>query len=168
MAAELAAPAAAPVAAIAEAARAAHGQPCARSCSMAAAVAMAIVDGQLVDLYLLVDDYAPCMASVVMRWLNRLVPPNVYYLETDHAGGRVRAKYALVSLDQFERRMGPGRSILISGPASRSRPGCSGRATGRSPTGFARPWRTPFAPPPRPSGPLVGEKADAARSGPGL
>ena len=43
-----------------------------------------------------------------MRWLNRLIPPNVYYAETGHDGGVVRAKYALVSLPQFERRVGAG------------------------------------------------------------
>ena len=43
-----------------------------------------------------------------MRWLNRLIPPNVYYVETSHDGAVVRAKYALVSLPQFERRVGPG------------------------------------------------------------
>ena len=42
-----------------------------------------------------------------MRWLNRLVPPNVYYVEAEHVGGKVRAKYALVSLGQLERLVGP-------------------------------------------------------------
>ena len=67
-----------------------------------------------------------------MRWLNRLVPPNVYYVETDHAGGRVRAKYALVSLAQLERlRRARHAAIPISGPGSPSRPDCCGRATPR-------------------------------------
>jgi hypothetical protein len=43
-----------------------------------------------------------------MRGLNRLLPPNVYYAETAHGGGVVRAKYALVSLPQFERLVAPG------------------------------------------------------------
>ncbi|MFL5332754.1 MAG: hypothetical protein ACJ8H8_06150 [Geminicoccaceae bacterium] len=106
VAAELAAPAAAPVVAIAEAARAAHGQAVGAVLFYGSCRREGYREGQLVDLYLLVDDYAAVHGSVVMRWLNRLVPPNVYYLETNHAEGRVRAKYALVSLGQFERRMG--------------------------------------------------------------
>ena len=61
----------------------------------------------MIDLYLLCDDYAAVHRSRLMQWLNRLIPPNVYYVETAHAGAIVRAKYALVSLTQFERRMGP-------------------------------------------------------------
>ena len=106
VAAELAAPAAVPVTAIAEAARATQGRAVCAVLFYGSCRRDGYGDGQLVDLYLLVDDYATVHASVAMRWLNRLVPPNVYYLEADHAGGRVRAKYALVSLDQFERRMG--------------------------------------------------------------
>ena len=34
---------------------------------------------------------------------NRLLAPNVYYLETPFAGRTARAKYAVVSLDPFER-----------------------------------------------------------------
>jgi hypothetical protein len=36
---------------------------------------------------------------------NRVLAPNVYYLESPVAGRTVRAKYAVVSLDQFERGM---------------------------------------------------------------
>ncbi len=39
-----------------------------------------------------------CRRSRTGSW-----PPNVYYLETSFAGRTVRAKYAVVSLDQFER-----------------------------------------------------------------
>ena len=42
-----------------------------------------------------------------MRWLNQLMPPNVYYIEISHSGARVRAKYALVSLPQLEQLTGP-------------------------------------------------------------
>jgi len=59
----------------------------------------------LVDLYVLTRDYASVHRSRFARLANRLVPPNVYYAETDTAAGRVRAKYAVVSLDQFRRRM---------------------------------------------------------------
>lgn len=61
----------------------------------------------LVDLYVLTRDYASVHASRLARLANQLVPPNIYYAETDSAAGRVRAKYALISLDQFCRRMQP-------------------------------------------------------------
>jgi hypothetical protein len=107
--AELSIPVDPAVAAIAAAARAAHGD---------AAVAAVLFygsclrdgyrEGLLVDLYVLIDAYPSVHCSPLMQFLNRLIPPNVYYLETAvHGGGTVRAKYALVSLDQFERRMRP-------------------------------------------------------------
>jgi hypothetical protein len=65
-------------------------------------------EGLMVDLYLLVDGYAAVHGPGLMRWLNRLIPPNVYYIDTAFGGGRVRAKYALVSLPQFERLVRPG------------------------------------------------------------
>jgi len=61
----------------------------------------------LVDLYLIVSDYTAVHRSWAMRWLNHLVPPNVYYIETSRDGDRVRAKYALVSLPQLEQLTGP-------------------------------------------------------------
>ena len=59
--------------------------------------------GKIVDLYLLADDYAKLHKSLIARALNRLLPPNVYYIEEGFEGGRVAAKYAIVTLDQFER-----------------------------------------------------------------
>jgi hypothetical protein len=38
-----------------------------------------------------------------MRVLNRLLPPNVYFIETPFEDRTVRAKYALLTLEQFER-----------------------------------------------------------------
>ena len=58
VAAELAAPAAAPVAAIADAARAVHGQPVCAVLFYGSCRRDGYRDGLLVDLYLLVDDYA--------------------------------------------------------------------------------------------------------------
>lgn len=59
--------------------------------------------GGIVDLYVLVDGYRPAYASVLPALANRLLPPNVYYVETPYAGRTARAKYAVVSLEQFER-----------------------------------------------------------------
>jgi hypothetical protein len=64
------------------------------------------VDG-VVDLYLLTDGYGAAHGNPLARVANRLLPPNVYYLETDFDGQKVRAKYAVVSLDQFQRLVSP-------------------------------------------------------------
>jgi hypothetical protein len=106
VAAELATPAPAAVAAIAEAARAIHGAGVCAVLFYGSCLRDGYREGLLVDLYLLVDDYATVHRSAPMRWLNQLIPPNVYYAETSHAGAVVRAKYALVSLPQFEQRVG--------------------------------------------------------------
>ena len=104
---ELATPVAAAVAAVAAAARAAHGPGICAILFYGSCLRDGYRDGLMIDLYLLCDDYAAVHRSRLMQWLNRLIPPNVYYVETAHAGAIVRAKYALVSLPQFERRMGP-------------------------------------------------------------
>jgi hypothetical protein len=108
VAAELASPVPPPVAAVAEAARAAHGPGVGAVLFYGSCLRDGYHDGLMVDLYLLADDYAAVHGGPLMRWLNRLIPPNVYYVETRHDGGVVRAKYALVSLPQFERLAGPG------------------------------------------------------------
>jgi hypothetical protein len=59
--------------------------------------------GGIVDLYVLVDDYRAAHGNFLSALANRLLAPNVYYLETPFAGRVARAKYAVVSLDQFER-----------------------------------------------------------------
>ena len=57
----------------------------------------------LVDCYVIVDDYAAVYASVWMARLNRWLPPNVFYGEVDVDGHTVRMKYAVLSLEDFER-----------------------------------------------------------------
>jgi hypothetical protein len=59
--------------------------------------------GGIVDLYVLVDDYHAAHGDFLSAFANRLLAPNVYYLETPFAGRVARAKYAVVSMDQFER-----------------------------------------------------------------
>lgn len=57
----------------------------------------------LVDLYLLVDSYR----SLSRRWIQvcsyKLLRPTVFYLEVPFEGRLVRAKYAVLSLANFER-----------------------------------------------------------------
>ena len=59
--------------------------------------------GGIVDLYVLVDDYHAAHGNFLSAFANWLLAPNVYYLETPFAGRVARAKYAVVSMDQFER-----------------------------------------------------------------
>ncbi len=55
----------------------------------------------LVDLYLLVDNYRAAYKSRIQACFNRLLPPNVFYLERKFAGQVVRTKYAVLSLADF-------------------------------------------------------------------
>jgi hypothetical protein len=57
----------------------------------------------IVDLYVLVDSYRAAYRSLLPAIANRLLAPNVYYLEIPFAGRTARAKYAVVSVAQFER-----------------------------------------------------------------
>ncbi len=60
-------------------------------------------DEGIVDLYLLVDEYRRAFSSRTRALLNRLLPPNVFYLEVPYQGTTLRAKYAVLTLDDFDR-----------------------------------------------------------------
>jgi len=68
------------------------------------------LDGLMLDFYLIVSDYR---AAYSKRWLaaaNRLIPPNVFYLEHDG----LAAKYAVLSEADFKRLNGPEtRSVSV-------------------------------------------------------
>lgn len=64
-------------------------------------------DEGLVDLYVLVDDYRHLPGTVRQRILHHLLPPTVFYLELPFEGRPVRAKYAVMSLADFERGTSP-------------------------------------------------------------
>jgi hypothetical protein len=55
----------------------------------------------LLDFYIIVDDYGAAYDSRLMALANRLLPPNVFYVELTWQGITLRAKYAVMSLDQF-------------------------------------------------------------------
>ncbi len=61
-----------------------------------------LLDG-LVDLYVLVDPTPRAEPRLWLRLAGRLLPPNVYYIETPFGQDTVRCKYAVLSLAQFER-----------------------------------------------------------------
>ncbi len=105
--AELGAPIPAPVRAAAETARLRHGGSVCAVLFYGSCLREGCDEGRIVDLYLLADDYAAVHARPLQRWLNRLLPPNVYYLEVPHGTGTVRAKYALVGLAHLERLVRP-------------------------------------------------------------
>jgi hypothetical protein len=57
--------------------------------------------GGLVDLYVLVNRYRAAYSKSTLAVLNKLLPPNVFYLEVPHEDRSVRAKYAVLSLADF-------------------------------------------------------------------
>jgi hypothetical protein len=58
--------------------------------------------GGLVDLYILVDSYRAAYGRTVLAALNKLLPPNVFYLEVPYEDRMVRAKYAVLSMADFK------------------------------------------------------------------
>jgi len=55
----------------------------------------------IADFYVLVTRYRDAHIGHFKALLNRLLPPNVYYLEIEHGGRTLRTKYAVVALDQW-------------------------------------------------------------------
>ncbi len=62
------------------------------------------LDG-ILDYYVLLDELRAWPASWLARLANRVLPPNVAYLESPVEGCILRAKYAVLSMPQFSRRM---------------------------------------------------------------
>ncbi|MFO7709571.1 MAG: hypothetical protein R6V84_15500 [Desulfobacterales bacterium] len=58
--------------------------------------------GGMVDLYLIVDRYREAYRSPLWASLNKLLPPNVFYLEIPFEDRVVRAKYAVLSMSDLE------------------------------------------------------------------
>ena len=59
------------------------------------------VDG-VVDFYVVVDDYSRAYPEHHLRHLNAWLAPNVFYLEVSDQEKKFRAKYAVVSMADFE------------------------------------------------------------------
>jgi hypothetical protein len=61
------------------------------------------LDG-IVDLYVLVDNYRSAYPGRLLPAVfNRILPPNVFYLEIPFEGGTVRTKYAVFAVTEFQR-----------------------------------------------------------------
>jgi len=61
----------------------------------------------LVDLYVLVDDYRAVSRNSFQALLNRMLPPNVFYLEVPFGGQTLRSKYAVLSLRDLQKGTSP-------------------------------------------------------------
>jgi len=57
----------------------------------------------LMDFYVVVDSYKIAYSRFWQRLANALLPPNVFYIELPWQTHTLRAKYAIISLDQFRR-----------------------------------------------------------------
>ena len=141
MAGELAAPADPAVAAVADAARAAHGSGVCAVLFYGSCRRDGYREGLLVDLYLIVDDYASVHRSRLMRWLNRLIPPNVYYVEAEHVGGN-GARQVRPGEPGSARAAGePGHAqSLLLGPVRPAHRACSGHVTAGSAAAIEAYW----------------------------
>jgi hypothetical protein len=60
-------------------------------------------DEGVLDFWVVVDDYAEAHARHSHAWLNRIAPPNVYYLEREHGGTTLRTKYGVLDRKAFDR-----------------------------------------------------------------
>ncbi len=58
----------------------------------------------ILDIFLIVDDYASIYDRRLLAAANHALPPNVFYAEMDIDGATLRTKYAVISLQQFEHR----------------------------------------------------------------
>lgn len=57
----------------------------------------------VVDLYAVVDDYRNAYPRRGLRNLNAWLPPNVFYMEVHREGMTLRAKYSVISMEDFEK-----------------------------------------------------------------
>jgi hypothetical protein len=93
--------------ALADAARSHHGESVRAVLFYGSCLRTGNIHDGLVDLYLLVDDYRSAFKSRTLAILNRLLAPNVFYLEIPFEGQTLRSKYAILTLTDF--RNGTGR-----------------------------------------------------------
>lgn len=91
----------------AEALRARHGAGVAAVLMYGSSLRDGTVEGRILDFYVLADRMAPAYRAVLPRLLGAVDQPNVHYLPPED-GRRAPAKYALMTLDAFCRRAGPG------------------------------------------------------------
>ncbi len=89
------------VVALADAARELHGDAVLAVLFYGSCLRTGNVQDGLADLYLLVDNYQAAFNSRTLAFFNKLLPPNVFYLEVPFEGQVLRAKYAVLTLADF-------------------------------------------------------------------
>ena len=65
-------------------------------------------DEGVLDYWVIVDDYAAAHSKLGHAAMNRIAPPNVYYLEREYEGRLLRTKYGVMDRRAFERGTGLG------------------------------------------------------------
>ncbi len=60
------------------------------------------MEDAVLDFYVLVRSYRSFYERPLLRWLNALLPPNVFYIEVGQGAQTLRAKYAVISTADFE------------------------------------------------------------------
>ncbi len=88
---------------LAEALRAEHGATVAAVLYYGSCLRSGNAGEGVADFYILVDSYRDANMGWLKAGLNQLLPPNVFYLEAPREQQVLRAKYAVVSVDQFKR-----------------------------------------------------------------
>jgi hypothetical protein len=56
----------------------------------------------IADFYVVVSSYGEAYSQNYLRYMNTWLPPNVFYLEVERHEKKFRAKYAVVSMEDFE------------------------------------------------------------------
>ncbi len=88
--------------ALAAALRAQHGEGVAAVLYYGSCLRAGNAGDGIADFYVLVDRYRDAGMGWLRAGLNRLLPPNVFYLETSWQHTTLRAKYAVISVAQFQ------------------------------------------------------------------
>ena len=70
-------------------------------------------DEGVLDFYVLVRSYRAAYRSWLLARANSALPPNVFYLEVGSGRSTIRAKYAVISIDDFEKAARPACSHAI-------------------------------------------------------
>lgn len=60
-------------------------------------------ENKVIDLYIIVDNYGNAYREKYLSILNSFLPPNVFYLEVKDRDKIIRAKYSVISMEDFER-----------------------------------------------------------------
>lgn len=96
-------PVPAEVAAMADAVKARFGDGAAAVLAYGSSLRGVAPSETLIDLYVLTGSLSDVSSNPVSRAACALLPPNVYYAETPFGEATLRAKYAVLPLDSFER-----------------------------------------------------------------